>query len=102
MFMLTSIHKKKKIQLAEFISKNLLLRNSADELFNHINNLKTNKITIDFDKIQSVTRAFTHQYLINKKMSNKNIIDANISPHVKNMFDLIEKTKSASQEVNIY
>jgi len=92
MFMITLKNKQNKIQLAKFISKNLLLRNSADELFNHINDLKTTRIIIDFDKIQSVTRAFTHQFLLNKEKSKKNIIDVNISPHIKNMFELIEKT----------
>lgn len=90
--MITLKNKRNKIQLTKFISKNLLLRNSADELFDYINNFKTTKIFIDFNKIQSVTRAFTHQYLLNKKKSKKNIIDINISPHVKNMFELIEKT----------
>jgi len=90
--MITLKNKQNKIQLAKFISKNLLLRNSADELFNHINDLKTTRIIIDFDKIQSVTRAFTHQFLLNKEKSKKNIIDVNISPHIKNMFELIEKT----------
>jgi len=92
MFMITLKNKQNKIQLAKFISKNLLLRNSADELFNYINDLKTTRIIIDFDKIQSVTRAFTHQFLLNKEKSKKNIIDVNISPHIKNMFELIEKT----------
>jgi len=100
--MITSKHKQNKIKLTKFISKNLLLRNSADELFNYINDFKTTRIIIDFNKIQSVTRAFTHQYLLNKEKSKKNIIDINISPHVKNMFDLIETTKPASQEVYIY
>lgn len=87
-------NKQNKIQLAKFISKNLLLRNSADELFNYINDFKATRIIIDFNKIQSVTRAFTHQYLLNKKKSKKNIIDVNTSPHVKNMFELIEKTSN--------
>ena len=94
--MIISKNKKNKIQLAKFISKNLLLRKSADELFNYINDDELNKIIIDFDKIQTITRSFTHQYLLNKKMSNKKIIDVNISPQIKNMFELIEKTNNKS------
>ena len=82
------------IQLTKFISRNLFLRNSANELFDWINNSKRSKIIIDFRNIQSITRAFTHQYLLNKKKSKKNIIDVNTSPHVKNMFELIEKTNN--------
>ena len=90
--MITFKNKQKKIQLAKIISKNLLLRNSADELFNYINDFEATRFIIDFKKIKSVTRAFTHQYLLNKKKSKKNIIDVNTSPYVKNMFELIEKT----------
>lgn len=87
-----SRNKQKKIQLKKFISKNLLLRNSANELFNYINEIKTPKIIVNFNNVQSITRAFTHQYLINKKNSNKNIINVNISPHVKKMFELSENS----------
>ncbi len=96
-----SKNKQNKIQLTKFISRNLFLRNSANELFDWINNSKTSKVVIDFRKIQSITRAFANQYLLNKEKSKKNISDKNISPHVKNMFDLIEKTKLTSQKVHV-
>ena len=86
-------NKKSKILLTKFISENLLLRNSANVLFNYINDRNATKIIIDFKKIQSISRAFTHQYVLNKKESKKNIIDINISPHIKNMFEIIEKTR---------
>ena len=92
MYMITSKNKSQTVQLAKFISKNLLLRNSADELFNYINKINSDEIIIDFDKIQSVTRAFIHQYLLNKYKSEKDIIDVNISPSVKTMFEIVEKT----------
>jgi len=92
MYKIMSRNKQKKIHLTKFISKNLLLRDSANELFNYINEIKTPKIIVNFNNIQSITRAFTHQYLLNKKSSNKNIIDVNISPHVKKMFELIERS----------
>ena len=90
--MITSKNEAYKVGLAEFISKNLLLRNSANELFNYINEINSNKIIVDFVKIESVTRAFTHQYLLNKNKSEKDITDVNISPSIKTMFDIVEKT----------
>ena len=96
-------NRRNKIQLTKFISRNLFLRNSANELFDkRINNSKTSKIIIDFQKIQSITRDFASQYLLNKEKSKKNITDINVSPHVKNMFNLIEKTKPASRECNVH
>ena len=87
--MSTSKIKEQRIQLAKFVSQNLLFRNSADELFEYINKIEPNNIIIDFNKVQSITRAFTHQYLLNKKKSKKKITDINISPHVQNMFEII-------------
>ncbi|KKN18282.1 hypothetical protein LCGC14_0957250 [marine sediment metagenome] len=97
-----SKNKQNKVQLTKFVSRNLFLRNSANELFDWINISKKSKITVDFRKIQSITRAFANQYLINKEKSKKIIIDKNVSPHVKNMFDLIEKAKPASQVVSVH
>ncbi len=91
MCMNMSRNKQNKVRLAKFISKNLLLRNSADELFNYINEINSNEIIVDFNKIQSVTRSFSHQYLLNKNKSEKNIININISPQVKTMFEIVEK-----------
>jgi len=89
--MILSNKKQNRIQIAKAISTNLLLRNSADELFNYINNLETSEIIIDFQKVQSITRTFAHQYLLNKEKSNKIINNVNLSPNIKNMFELIRK-----------
>jgi len=86
-------NKQNKIKLAKVISPNLIFRNSVDELFNYINNSKTSKIIIDFKRIKSITRSFAQQYLINKEKSKskKEIIDLNIPPNIKYMFELIRK-----------
>lgn len=90
--MISSNKKQDRIQIAKVISINLILRNSANELFNYINNLKASEIIIDFRKVQSITRAFAHQYLLNKEKSHKVINNVNLSPNIKNMFELIGKT----------
>ena len=90
--MTTSNDREKKIKLEKIISKNLIFRDTANKLFDNIDNFNATIIFIDFNKIQSITRSFAHQYLINKRKSKKNIIDVNISPDVQNMFKLIEKT----------
>ncbi len=90
----TSNNKQRKIQLTKFISKNLIFRDSANELFNYINNFDAPEIIIDFHKIQSITRSFAQQYLINKEKSNKIITNINIASNIKNMFDLIGKNSN--------
>lgn len=96
--MTTSNDKQKKINVAQFISKNLLLRNSANLLFQHINEMDANKIILDFSKVEAVTRAFTHQYLLNRKKSEKKISDVNVPPEVNKMFKIIQKTDTHFQE----
>ena len=91
--MITSNNESPKVELASLISKNLLFRNSADELFKYMNDLNSDGIIVDFNNIESVTRAFSHQYLIYKKKENqKRIIDINLPSSVKKMFKLVEKT----------
>ena len=85
----------KKIQLVKVIAKNLLFRGSADELFNQINNFEISEIIIDFQQIQSITRSFAQQYLKNKEQSKKKIIDVNITPTIKKMFELIGKANKS-------
>jgi len=89
--MTSSKNKQNKIQIARVISKNLLFRDSANELFDSINNSEAPEIVIDFNSVQSITRSFAHQYLINKEKSKKNIINVNIPPTIKTMFELIGK-----------
>lgn len=91
MCMTTSNNERKNVPLAKQFSNYLLLRKTANELFEFINNANADEIIIDFNNIQAVSRAFTHQYILNKKKSNKSIIDVNISPSVEPMFKLIEK-----------
>lgn len=93
--MTTLNNNQKKIQLVKVISKNLLFRGSADELFNQIDNSDMSEIIIDFRQIQSITRSFAQQYLKNKEQSKKKILDVNIAPTIKKMFELIGKTNKS-------
>ncbi len=78
-----------KIQLAEVISKNLRFRISANELFKYIEKINSSHILIDFNNVQTITRSFAHQYLVNKSISQKNITEINISPTIKKMFEIV-------------
>ena len=73
-------------------SKNLLLRTNADELMERLEKFHSPETFVDFSNIHAISRAFVHQYLINKQKSKKTIEEINVSPHVKKMFELVEKT----------
>ena len=70
-----------------------MFRKSANELFEYINSSDVNKVIIDFNNVRTITRAFAHQYLTNKRNSSKVIIDINIAPNIQKMFDIVERSR---------
>jgi len=78
-----------KLSLQEQVSSNLALRYSVDDLFEYINSLDESRIVLDFSGIESITRSFAHQYVINKSRSKKQIYEQNVPSYIKPMFDLV-------------
>jgi len=81
-------------------SSNLAFRHSADDLFEYINSLSTQKVVIDFSGIKSITRSFAHQYIVNKTKSNKQIAEREIPLTIKPMFELVERQRRGLQKEN--
>lgn len=81
------------LSMRERISSNLALRHSADALFDYINSINESRIIINFSGIESITRSFAHQYTTNKNKTNKQIIECDIPPRIKQMFELVEGQK---------
>lgn len=86
--------------LQQRFSSNLVFRHSADDLFEYINSLSTQKIVIDFTGIKSITRSFAHQYIVNKTKSEKQIAEREIPLAIKPMFELVERQRRGLQKVN--
>ncbi|VVB64795.1 Uncharacterised protein [uncultured archaeon] len=80
-----------RLSMRERISSNLALRHSADVLFDYINSLDESRIIINFSGIESITRSFAHQYAVNKIKSKKQIVECDIPPKIKPMFELVER-----------
>ncbi len=91
--MITSTNKQNTVLLAEFISENLVFRDSVIDLFKQINESKLSKLFINFQDVQSITRSFAHQYVKMKEQSKKTIIHINIAPDIQRMFELIITNK---------
>ena len=64
---------------------------SAKNLFEKINNSKTNNFLIDFSNVTFMSRAFTQEYLSQKYHSRKIIVEENVSYDVKRMFEVVKK-----------
>ena len=84
---------KKVVYLKRYVSKNIVLRSSADILFDYINSLKEPSVTIDFSEIPFISAPFTHQYLANKRAAKKSIDEINRASDVIQMFEVIERRK---------
>lgn len=82
------------LRLHKQISSNLSFRHSADALFDYINGLDESKIVVDFSGIESITRSFAHQYVLNKFESKKHILERDIPHEITPMFELVERQRS--------
>ncbi|MEM0155957.1 MAG: hypothetical protein QW597_05080 [Thermoplasmataceae archaeon] len=68
--------------------RDLALRSWADELFKLLMAKKDSQFVLDFSDIEFMSRSFAHEYLKEKHVFPKPIIEKNIAPAVKQMFDL--------------
>ena len=97
---MTTSNSGKAVYLADHISQNLAFRHSADDLFSYINSLEESGIIVDFSEIKSIASSFAHQYITNKKVTKKAIIEINKSIDAIQMFELVERRKSKTRETS--
>ena len=88
---MTTSAREKVVKLAQLISQNLAFRQSADDLFSYISDLRESNIIVDFSEIKSITSSFAHQYLMNKKTCQKHIIEIDMPTNAVQMFELVER-----------
>jgi hypothetical protein len=80
--------------ISKALSKDLALRDSANNLFTKLNKTKNKEIIIDFKNVKSITRSFAHQYQENKTLSKKKIYEENVPTNVSKMFKIITNTNT--------
>jgi hypothetical protein len=83
-----------KISVAKVLSPNLALRDTASNFFDEIEALDCKEVTIDFDKVETITRSFAHEYLSRKRTATKTIMEKNLPLSVQKMFMAIENSSS--------
>lgn len=81
----------KRISLFEVFGNNIITRNSIFDFFTELEDLKENKIVLDFKDITFISRSCADEYLKQKKVSSKAVVEENRSKDVCNMFDLISR-----------
>ncbi len=80
----------KVIKLSKLLSEDLVLRDSADNLFDAIEKTPESTVKIDFKGISSITMSFAHQYTTRKEISKKQITEANMPANVKRLFEAVK------------
>ena|SRR3989338_4872014 len=79
------------IIIKELIAVDLALRSSAENLFNHLEELSEKQIIVDFTGVKSISRSFAHEYFIRKNQSKKTISEINVPENVKKMIRIVEQ-----------
>jgi len=69
----------------------LSLRETCDELFRYIESLPDDHVVVDFEGFDYCSRAFAHQYLMNKKKSSKRLEEVNMSKFIADMFSVVRR-----------
>ena len=94
----TTSNSGKVLDIADYISHTLAFRHSADALFDHINNLKDPKPIINFKGVEFMGASFAHQYITNKTLTKKYIIEINKNSNVVQMFNIVERRRAKARE----
>ena len=87
------------MQLFKELGSNVVTRNSLNSFFSKINKNKSKEITIDFNKVDFISRSGADEYLKLKNSSKKSIKEINMADEIKDMFELV--TSPSQIKVNM-
>ena len=79
------------IMISEEIHPNLGMTSSASKLWEEINKQNIKKIIIDFSNVIMMSFTFAREYLFQKSLSDKIVIEKNMPKIVQETFDYIQK-----------
>ncbi|WNY27803.1 STAS-like domain-containing protein [Methanolapillus ohkumae] len=80
-----------KINLANEISPVLFIRESAMELFEKIELNSAKEIVVDFQEINFMSRAFAHEYVVQRRKCSKKISEIHLSKDMEKMIEIVSK-----------
>ena len=83
------------------ISKDLALRNTAESLFNKIQESIDDECIIDFSNVNSISRSFAHEYLTKKDSIDKKISEINVPVTVEKMFYIVKNSTDKPRLIEV-
>jgi hypothetical protein len=88
------ITRNKTINVASKLSANLALRDTAARFVLYVEGLPNSEVILDFNDVKTITRSFAHEYCTRKRGIHKQIREANVSPDVARMFEVVKEAHS--------
>jgi hypothetical protein len=85
------ISRSKTINVAEVLSANLALRETAARFVLYIEGLPDSEVILDFSDVRTISRSFAHEYSMRKRDLHKRIREANVSSDVAKMFAVVKE-----------
>jgi anti-anti-sigma regulatory factor len=96
---MTSSAEMKTLIISKKISTHLALRESANDMFEFINDLSSTPVVLDFSGVVFMSSSFAHQYILNKSKSRKEIVEINVPDTVDKMFALVKSRKPKTKNL---
>lgn len=81
---------KNEVMISSEIRPNLSIRGGAKVFFDYIKNIPGNEILINFEGSKSISRSFAQEYLKQKRLINKEIIEINVPENIYSILKAVE------------
>ena len=91
----------KVISIKEEVASDLALRNTAQSLFDKVSKIEETNIEIDFSNINSISRSFAHEYIIQRQKSSKQVSESNVPENVEKMFQIVKNSSTKEKLLNV-
>lgn len=74
------------VKIISAVAPDLALRDIASSFFDGIESRPEEKIVVDFSGVETISRAFAHEYQVRKGQSMKTVTEVNVLENVSKMF----------------
>lgn len=79
-----------RVVVSMILSQDLVLRYNANVLFDRVEAVPEETVTVDLTNVRTMTRSFAQEYLSRKAKSPKTVNEINVSDNVREMFRVVK------------
>jgi hypothetical protein len=81
---------KNEIMISNKIQPNLSIRSGAKVFFDYVKTIQGNEILINFEGSKCISRSFAQEYLKQKRLIDKKIVEINIPENINSILKVVE------------